>query len=94
MSDSLKTPTDTGIAMLVADLFGSDRRPSIAKFSRPTLVIAAADSPLLAAQRDMATRLHDGRLEIVQDAGHAIFADQPDRFNQLVARFLSDPDGP
>jgi len=94
VSDSLKTPTDTGIAMLVADLFGSDRRPSIAKFSRPTLVIAAADSPLLAAQRDMATRLHDGRLEIVQDAGHAIFADQPDRFNQLVARFLSDPDGP
>jgi microsomal epoxide hydrolase len=94
VSDSLKTPTDTGVAMLVADLFGSDRRPSLAKFNRPTLVIAGVDSPVLAAQREMAKRLPDGRLEIVQDAGHAIFADQPDRFNQLLAKFLSDPNGP
>jgi microsomal epoxide hydrolase len=94
VSDSLKTPTDTGVAMLVADLFGSDRRPSLAKFNRPTLVIAGVDSPVLAAQREMAKRLPDGRLEIVQDTGHAIFADQPDRFNQLLAKFLSDPNGP
>lgn len=94
VSDSLKTPTNTGVAMLVTDLFGSDRRAALAKFTRPTLVIAAAGSPLLAAQEEMAKRLPDGRFEIVQDAGHAIFADQPDRFNQLLARFLSDPDGP
>src|SRR5262249_22024073 len=51
---TLKTPTQTGIAMLVADIFGADRRPALAKINVPALVIASSNSPLLDAQKEMA----------------------------------------
>lgn len=89
VSDSLRTPTSTGLAMLVADLFAVDRRPALSRFARPTLVIASAESPLLAAQEQMASRLPDARLEKVADAGHAVFLDQPERFQHLLEDFLS-----
>lgn len=38
---TLQTPTDTGIAMLVADMLGADRRPALAKLSVPALVLAS-----------------------------------------------------
>ncbi len=50
----LQTPTDTGIAMLVEDFFGADRRPALAKLNKPALVIASAASRELAEQREMA----------------------------------------
>jgi pimeloyl-ACP methyl ester carboxylesterase len=36
-SDSPQTPTNTGVAMLVADIFEADRRPALEKFSKPAL---------------------------------------------------------
>ena len=89
---ALKTPTAIGEAMLVADLFGIDRTPALAKFDRPTLVIASASSAELEAQKVMAASLPQGHLEIMQDAGHAVFVDQPDQFDRLLAAFLSRTD--
>lgn len=88
VSDSLKTPTAIGAAMLVADLFGVDRTPVLAKLDRPALVIASATSGELGAQRAMAARLPQGRIEVVADAGHAVFIDQPERFNAMLRAFL------
>lgn len=90
VSDSLKTPTAIGAAMLVADLFGVDRTPALAKLNRPTLVIAAASSDELAAQRAMVGRLPQGRIEVVAEAGHAVFIDQPKRFNAILQGFLDE----
>lgn len=86
----LKTPTSIGQAMLLADLFGVDRTPALAKLDRPTLVIAAASSPELEAQKAMAAKLPHGRIETIEDAGHAVFVDQPQRFNAMLARFLAE----
>lgn len=84
----LATPSDLGISMLMLDFIAVDRRGAMEKFNRPTLVIAAADSGELEAQRDMARRIKDAKLEIIPNAGHAVFLDQPLRFNELLADFL------
>jgi non-heme chloroperoxidase len=86
--DSLKTPTAIGAAMLVADLYGVDRTPALAKLDRPTLVIASAASDELEAQRAMVGRLPKGKLEVIADSAHAVFIDQPSRFNAILQVFL------
>lgn len=87
-TELLKTPTAIGTAMLVADLYGEDLTPAISKFDRPTLVIASGASPELEEQRKMAAAFPDGRIEVIGDAGHAVFVDQPDRFEATVDGFL------
>ena len=52
-SDSQQTPTNTDVAMLVADIFGADRRPALEKFGKPALVIASGESRLLEEQKEM-----------------------------------------
>jgi microsomal epoxide hydrolase len=92
VAGALKTPTAIGEAMLIADLFGVDRSPTPAKFNRPTLVIASSSSQELDAQRAMASTLPQGRIEIMEDAAHAVFVDQPERFDRLLAAFLAQLD--
>lgn len=87
-ADILRVPTDAGVSMLVADLFGADRTATLAKFDRPMLVVAAADSPELQAQKDMASAIRGARLEVIEQAGHAVFVDQPGRFSAVLTRFL------
>lgn len=89
VSGALKTPTAIGEAMLVADLFGVDRTSVLAKIDRPTLVIASALSQELEAQKKMAGGIPGSRFEVIQDAGHAVFVDQPERFDGLVTDFLA-----
>lgn len=86
--DSLKTPTDIGISMLTADLYGKDRLPVLAKFACPTLVIAAGEGPNIPSEQSMMKHLAHGHLVIVPNAGHAVFIDQPDRFGQLLKSFM------
>lgn len=88
VADAMKTPTAIGEAMLIADLFGVDRTSALAKFDRPTLVIASGASRELDEQKSMASALPQGRIEIMQDAAHAVFVDQPERFDRLLATFL------
>jgi non-heme chloroperoxidase len=85
----LETPPAIGEAMLIADLFGADRTPALKRFDKPTLVIASAFSPELDAQKAMAASLPHGRFEAVENAGHAVFVDQPARFDALLDDFLT-----
>jgi len=93
VTDALKTPTAIGEAMLIADLFGVNRSPTLAKFDRPTLVIASGSSQELDAEKAMASSLPQGRIEIMEGAGHAVFVDQPEHFDRLLAAFLANIDG-
>jgi pimeloyl-ACP methyl ester carboxylesterase len=77
VSAALKTPTATAEAMLVADLSGKDHTSAIGKFRLPTLVIASARSEELAEQRELASKLAQGRIDVVEQAAHAVFIDQP-----------------
>jgi pimeloyl-ACP methyl ester carboxylesterase len=91
VTDALKTPTATAEAMLIADLFGRDRSAAIQKFTVPTLIVASASSAELAQQADLAKQLPNARIVVVADAGHAVFADQPERFELAVREFLNHP---
>lgn len=86
----MQTPPDLGISMLVMDFIAYDRRPTLARFNRPTLIIAAADSSEIEAQREMSRQIEGARFEIVENAGHAVFLDQPDRFHTLLVDFIED----
>jgi microsomal epoxide hydrolase len=86
---SLKTPVDTGMSMLVMDIFAVDRRPVLEKIDRPTLVIASAESPLLDAQKKMAETVRGAQFVAVEGAGHAVFIDQPKMFGDALERFLN-----
>lgn len=89
---SLETPTDIAVSMLTLDMFGVDRRPNLARCDKPALVVAAADSPLLEAQKRTAQALH-ARFEPISGAGHAVFIDQPARFEAILGEFLDGLDG-
>jgi non-heme chloroperoxidase len=84
----LQTPPTIGAAMLVADLYGQDRSAALNEVSVPVLVIAAGNSPELDAQRSMAAKILGARFEVIDDASHAVFLDQPERFRTILAAFL------
>ncbi|HEY0660114.1 MAG TPA: alpha/beta hydrolase [Lysobacter sp.] len=87
---AMKTPSSIGIAMLVMDMHGVDRRGVLQKIDKPTLIVAAASSPELAAQQAGAKQVRGATLEVIDDAGHAVFADQPEAFDAALRKFLGD----
>ena len=89
VSTGMKTPTDIGVAMLVADMFGVNRTPALQKIDCPTLIIASAKSDELARQQMAANQIPHARFEKIEDAAHAVFVDQPDRFDELVTDFVA-----
>jgi non-heme chloroperoxidase len=86
--DTRQTPTDVGVAMLVADIFGADRRPALAKFTKPALVIASAESRLLDIQQEMQKTIPNSKMVVVPDANHAVFVDAPEIFDAALKSFL------
>jgi pimeloyl-ACP methyl ester carboxylesterase len=88
VTEALKTPTATGEAMLIADLLGRDRTAAMPKFTVPTLVIASDRSSELQQQADMAKALPNARFVALSQARHAVFVDQPERFESVVRDFL------
>jgi microsomal epoxide hydrolase len=88
VASTLKTPTDVGIAMLVMDIFGADRFAPLAKLNKPALVIASASSPLLDLQKAMAATMPSAQFVTIDGAGHAVFIDQPNKFDDALKAFL------
>ncbi|MBW8814531.1 MAG: alpha/beta hydrolase [Caulobacterales bacterium] len=89
LDQAMKTPEAIGTAMLVSDLLGPDRTDAIGKIDKPALVLAASRSPEIEAQRAMAAKLPMGRFEVIPDSAHAVFVDQPERFDEALERFLA-----
>ena len=90
VSTGMKTPSDIGVGMLVADMFGVNRTPALKKIECPTLIIASTKSFELPRQQAAANQIPRARLEKVEDAAHAVFVDQPDRFYELLKNFLAN----
>ena len=78
-----------GVAMLVADMFCVNRTSALQMIDCPSLIIASAKSDELARQQTAANQIPHARFEKVDDAAHAVFVDQPDRFDELVKSFLA-----
>jgi non-heme chloroperoxidase len=83
---SVATPTDSAIAIGLST-FTTDNRPALAKIDKPTL-IACANKGLLPQFQEMQKSIPGARLEFFDDAGHALFVDDADRFNTVLNEFL------
>jgi len=86
---SLKTPTNTALALLANAFADGDRRPALAKLDRPVLYVV---TPELKQQAEMVrAKFPKVRVEVFENSGHALFVDEADRFNRLVEEFLDRP---
>ncbi len=83
---SMSTPADSAIAMSVTAVARTDWRPAITKLDRPVLI--ACETPRKALAADPITALVPARVELFEDAGHALFVDDADRFNAVLDDFL------
>jgi non-heme chloroperoxidase len=84
---SLRVPTHTAVALLVGK-FAADDRPALAKTDRPTLV-CVAKSPYIQSVVAMQEHIPGSRLEIFDEAGHALFVDDSARFNSALEQFMN-----
>jgi non-heme chloroperoxidase len=85
---SLRVPTNTAVSLLVG-YFVSDYRGMLSKIDKPT-VICAAKSPYMSTIADMQAKIPGSQLEVFDGDGHALFVDDPDRFNAVVEDLLQD----
>jgi microsomal epoxide hydrolase len=83
---TLRTPTNTAVVLML-EYVASDFRPDLAKISRPTLIVATT-GPYMHMMEDMQRRIPHSRLEFMDGVGHALFVDDPPRFNSLLEDFL------
>jgi pimeloyl-ACP methyl ester carboxylesterase len=87
ITSSLKTPTGTALSLFF-DFYTGDRRPALARVPVPALVVATPENRLLGEY--LQSKISRSRLEVIQDAGHAVFLDKPQNFNQIVEAFLGE----
>jgi non-heme chloroperoxidase len=85
---SLITPTEAAVALLVG-MYGTDYKLALVKNTKPTL-ICAAKSLFTAEMEDLHKQIPPARYETFDDAGHALFVDDADKFNALLEDFLHD----
>jgi microsomal epoxide hydrolase len=87
MAASMMTPTDSAVAVGLAS-FTADNRPKLTKIDKPTLIVGATKS-LLPAFQQMQKTIPASKIEFFEDAGHALFVDDADKFNTLLDQFFS-----
>jgi pimeloyl-ACP methyl ester carboxylesterase len=87
MGERLGREAFIGQSMIVRD---SDAG-QLAAIQCPSLVIAAAQDQMRSAEeaRELAAGIPDAKLEVIEDAGHMIPLEQPERLAQLVAAWLA-----
>lgn len=83
---SLQTPTDAMVALMLGAL-NHDARETLPEIDRPVL-FTVSQSPFTPRYEAMRDVMPDVRYEVFE-AGHALFLDQPERFNGLLEEFLA-----
>ncbi len=84
---SLKTPTNTAVVEMFNILSRGDFTPILAKIDKPLLYVC--ENYLAPQAKLVQTKLPNARVEIFPRAGHALFVDEPDKFNALIAGFIT-----
>ena len=85
---AMRVPADSAVLMLLNTyISGLDLRPALDKLDKPVLFVG---TPNTKAQADMLQqRKPSARVEMFTNAGHALFVDEPNRFNELLAEFAA-----
>jgi non-heme chloroperoxidase len=85
---ALTVPTSDAVAMLVGR-YSADYRAVLPKIDKPTLV-CAAKGPFFDRVVDMQKAIPGAQLEVFEGDGHALFVDDPDKFNAAIDDLLVD----
>jgi len=85
--EALMTPTNSAITELYNVLAKGDFTPALTKMDKPVLYIC--ESRMAAQGKILQGKLPSARIEVMKDAAHAMFVDDPEHFNQLVTDFVN-----
>ena len=85
---SMRVPANTAIALLVGK-FSADYRATLSKIDKPSIV-CATKNPYASGIEEMQKKIPRSLLERFDDAGHALFVDDADKFNAMLEDFLHD----
>ncbi|MGH9508735.1 MAG: alpha/beta fold hydrolase [Terriglobales bacterium] len=83
---ALRTPTSSAFALIGNVFAQADWRPAAAKIDRPVLFVCQASSK--ASAELFQSVLPATRVETLDGVGHALFVDDPERFNSIVDDFV------
>jgi non-heme chloroperoxidase len=83
---SLKTPTNSAVAMLAEFAVKNDLRPVLPKLNIPVLAVMTENNR--AAAELIRSSVPGSQAEVFEDAGHCLFVDDADRFNTVLDNFL------
>ena len=84
---SLKTPVGAAVSLLF-DMVTGDRLADLDRISVPTLIVTTQENRALGEY--MNSKISRSELKVIEDAGHAIFLDKPQTFNQSVEAFIGE----
>jgi len=84
---SLKTPSGAAISLFF-DLITGNRLPALARISVPTLIVTTQENQAIGEY--MKLKISRSELKVIEEAGHAIFLDKPQAFNQAVESFIGE----
>ena len=84
---TLQMPTNSAVAVFLGSLM-SDNRSVLPKIDRPTLIVVARVPAWMPLYEDLQKGIRNARLEVFEDAGHALFVDEAPKFNMLLEDFL------
>lgn len=82
---SLRTPM-AAAASLFFDLYTGDRRPALLHISVPSLIVSSPENRAVAEH--LQSKIQRAELQVIQDAGTAMFFEKPQAFNQMVESFF------
>lgn len=82
---SLQTPMDTATVLALSEMV-EDSSPYLARIDKPVLIVAAGGRQV-ESYRQLQSRIPGSRLEVFEEAGHALFVDQAEKFNRLLEEF-------
>jgi pimeloyl-ACP methyl ester carboxylesterase len=83
-------PARETFAEFLTDSTGPDVS-QVSKLKAPTLVVVGAEDVVITPDNaaTVAKCIPGARLEVVPNAGHSVYFEKPEIFNELVGRFLS-----
>ncbi|HUF79515.1 MAG TPA: alpha/beta hydrolase [Burkholderiales bacterium] len=89
---ALRLPLEASLSLFPRSTPREHWRGIARAFPKPLLYVVSAQ---FAAQAETLKRNRPGtRVAVFEDAGHALFVDEPGRFNALLAQFVADIEGP
>jgi non-heme chloroperoxidase len=91
VGESLRMPADAAAALMF-DYIYSDWRDVIPRITLPTLIVGGGRSHIpLTVQQWLHRTIAHSQLAVLRDQAHLLFYEDPDGFNDLVARFVAEP---